>query len=508
MRYRTAAKNCITIIMQARTTFNLITACVGLLVFPTSVLAQASPQAVLAKLLRDRQTADLTLLTLRATGDKELLPYMEALAKSGDSRLRQFAVACLADIGGKDATSTLADRFLHDSDNAVRIEALVALLRLETIPPDPLRDALKNNDENVRCVAARAMVKAGQFDDARPVLRELIKSNDLPTAAMSRMSLLAAGNADMLEPLRRLVRDPATEPTLVALLIEQAMEQRIQAAMPLLEDALAATHLDAVMDARAFRALSAIDPAAGARIGKAIADSDNRAFQCLMMRVLSERADAAAVLGRLAKEKGLPGVLARLELARREETFKGLADPLAEATALGHPVVVEYVLDCARTDAAKNPQAADVYTPALLTFIGSVSRNETRMTREHIAAALAVTWLVDLGSPQAVEGVKKLVAGRYDAVLRLTAAGLSKAQPSARACDLAAPLLRSPFPEVQQEAAMTLGRNGDKRATAVLTELVVDPNTDPRQQARAAWHLLRVQGKTTQAVAELAKQVR
>jgi len=469
---------------------------------------QADPQAVLAKLLRERQTADLTLLTLRATGDKEWLPYMEALAKSGDSRLRQFAVACLADLGDKDATPALADRFLHDSDNTVRIEALVALLKLDTIPPEPLRDALKNSDEHIRCVAARAMVKAGQFDDAKPTLLALIESRDLPTAAMSRMSLLATGNADMLEPLRKLVRDPTTEPALVALLIEQAMEQKIQAAMPLLEDALTAKHLDAVMDARTLRAISALDKAAGARIGKAIADSDNRAFQCLMMRVLSERTDAPVVLGRLAKEKGLPGVLARLELARRDEALKGLAAPLAEAVGLGHPVVVEYVLDCAKADAKKNPQAADVYTPALLAFVESVSRNETRMTREHIVAALAVTWLVELGSPRATEGVKKLVAGRYDAVLRLTAAGLSKAQPSARACDLAAPLLKNPYPDVQQEAAMTLGRHGDKRATTVLSDLVTDPNTDPRQQARAAWNLLRIQGKTAQTVEELAKQVK
>jgi len=499
--------------MRAQSTFILATLFVGALVCSASVSAQSRPAqvdplAVLAKLLRERQTADVALLTLRATSDKELLPLLEALAKSGDTRLRQFAVEHLADVAGKDATPALADRFLHDSDNAIRVKALVDLLRLETIPADPLREALKSNDEKIRCLAARALVKQGLLDDARAALLAMVESRDLPTVAMSRMSLLAAGNADMLEPLRKLVRDPATEPALVALLIEQAMEQKIQAAMPLLEDALAARHLDDLMDARAYRAISALDATAGPRIGKAIADSDNRAFQCLMTRVLSERSDAPAVLARLAKEKGLPGVLARLELARRDEAFKGLAGPLDEAIKLGHPIVIEYVLDCATTDAKKNPRAADVYTPALLAFIESVSRNENRMSREHIAAALAVKWLAELGSPQAVEGVKTLVAGRYDAVLRLTATGLGKADPSARVCDLAAPLLKNAYPEIQQEAAMTLGRHGDKRAAAVLTDIVTDPNIDPRQQTRAAWYLLRVQDKTIPAVAELAKQVK
>ena len=488
--------------------------CVGVLLAGVdSVSAQprsasADPLAVLSRLLQERQSADMALLTLRATSDKDLMPYLEALAKSGEARVRQFAVACMAEIGGKDATPALADRFLNDSDHAVRLEALVALVKLETIPVEPLREALKSSDESIRCIAARALVSMGQFDDARPVLHKLIESRDRPTAFVSRMSLLAAGSAEMLDPLRKFVRDPSSDPALVALLIEQVMEQKIKAALPLLEDVLAATHLDALMDARAYRAMVAMDAAAGPRLGKAIADSDNRTFQCLMIRILSDRPDAATTLARLAKEKGLPGVLARMELARREEGFKGLSVPLAEAVELGHPVVMEYVLDCAKADVKKNPRASDAYTPALLKFIESVPRNENLMGREHIQAALAVKWLVELGSPQAVEGLKKLVSGRYDAVLRLTSTGLYKADPSALACELAAPLLKNAYPDIQQDAALTLGRNGDKRAAAPLAEIVGDKNRHPALQTAAAWHLLRVQGKTTQAVAELAKQVK
>jgi len=484
----------------------------ALLAGSASVSAQpksaADPQAVLVKLLRERQSADMALLALRATGDKELLPWLEALAKSGDARLRQFAVACMTELAGKDATRALADRFIHDSDSTVRIEALIALLGLDAIPADPLREALKSSDENIQCIAARALVKLGQPDDVKPVLQKLIESKDLPTAAMARMSLLAIGNTAMLAPLRAIVRDVETEPALVALLIEQAMEQKIKAAVPLLEDALTATHLDDLMRVRAYRTLSALDESAGARLGKAIADSDNRTFQCLMTRVLSDRTDAPVVLKRLAKEKGLPGILARLELARREEGFKGLAEPLAEAMELGHPIVVEYVMDCAKADVKKDARAADTYTPAFLTFIASVSRDESFMKREHISAALMVKWLAELGSPKAVEGLKKLVTGRYDAVLRVTSTGLYKAEPSALVCDLAGPLLKSAYPDIQQDAALTLGRNGDKRATEFLTEIVTDKNKNPALQAAAAWYLLRVQGKTTQAVTELAKQVK
>ena len=475
----------------------------------TAVPAKADPQAVLTRLLgTEGKPQDWAWLALRATGDKELLPLLEALAKSGDVRLRQFAVACLAEIAGKEAAPALADRLANDSENSIRVDALVALVAAGAQTPDLLRAALASNDEQIRCIAARALVNLNHLDDARPALCALIESKDLPTAAISRMSLLAAGNAEMLEPLRKIFRDPKAEPALVVLLIEQAGEQKIKAAMPLLEDALAASHTDDLMRVRAFRAMSAMDDAIGPRLGKAISDSDNRTFQCLMMRVLAERADAEASLKRLAREKELPGVLARVELARRAEGFAGLADPLAEAMALGHPIVIEYVLDCAKNDVKKNPRASDAYTPALLAFVESVPRDEARMTREHIQAAMAVKWLAELASPRAVEGLKKLAAGRYDAVLRLTATGLYKSDNLALASELAAPLLASAYPDIQQDAALTLGRNGDKRATAMLEAIVADSNSNPALQTSAAWYLLKIQGKTAQAVQELARQVK
>jgi len=493
--------------------------------------AQSAPTdgvAVLKGLISDPdpKIVNMAILALRATDDRDLVPLMQALSKSGNRGFRLFAVSSISQLVWEkknplspdqerqhlwtenDAGPLLIDRIANDSDNTVRAEALQTLVDLKLQTGDVLMTAAKLGDESVQCIAARALVDMGRLDDARRILPKLVESKDSPTSAMARMCLLAAGNTDMLAPLRQIIRDKATDTIIVSLLLEQIGDMKISAARPVAEDAIAAEHLDPMLKVRAYRAISAIDKDGAALLAKAIAATDHRRFQCFMIRTLAERPDSADALKTLAKLKDMPGILARLELARMDKDLKGIATPLDEAINLGHPIVIEYVMDVARKDARERHQAADAYTPALLKFVQSVSRDETSMKPEHIQAALAIKLLVELNSERSLAGVKKITTGPYDALLRMTATGLYKCDNLPAACELAAPLLKSVYEDVRQDAALTLGRNGDRRAMAELTNIVSNAQDKPALLAVASWYLLKTQGKSADAAKELAKTIK
>ena len=116
--------------------------------------------------------------------------------------------------------------------------------------------------------------------------------------------------------------------------------------------------------------------------------------------------------------------------------------------------------------------------------------------------------LVELGSPAAIDGMKKVVTGPYDAMLRMSATGLYKSDNSSLACQLALPLLKSPYGDVRQDAALTLGRGADARGQKVLEEILANANNSAPLRAAAAWYLLRIQHKTADAAKELAKGIK
>ena len=78
----------------------------------SAAMAQPSASAMrqLAQMMEDPATVEPTLVALRSTRDKDLLPLFVALSRSGDRNMRLFATASLVEIAGPDAAGPLLER--------------------------------------------------------------------------------------------------------------------------------------------------------------------------------------------------------------------------------------------------------------------------------------------------------------------------------------------------------------------------------------------------------------
>ncbi|KKK74286.1 hypothetical protein LCGC14_2885290, partial [marine sediment metagenome] len=92
------------------------------------------------------------------------------------------------------------------------------------------------------------------------------------------------------------------------------------------------------------------------------------------------------------------------------------------------PIVLDYVIDCARMDVKKYGAAAGFYVPGLLKYIRSVDGNAADMGARHVRAATVATVLTDLGTPRAVDGLQKILSGKYGSAARVVGADLLRAK--------------------------------------------------------------------------------
>jgi phage terminase Nu1 subunit (DNA packaging protein) len=303
---------------------------------------------------------------------------------------------------------------------------------------------------------------------------------------------------------------------------------------------------------RAYRTLAAVAPDVTAALTEAVETSDDLVVRVHLMRSLAQQKDSAAALRKIAKadekseENDIASVLARLELARAQKDADKMAVALKQAFAMGHPVVVDYVLMDAREDLdgrveppassqpATQPQPATqadptvkkpltgplqtgppappwmlrAYVTPLLEFIDSVPTDPEDMRQIHRRAAAAVTWLADSDLKEANAGLDKIMAEKYSAILRAAAAGLGKSRNRQCACRLSRPLLQSPYRDMKEDGALNLARWGEKDATAVMDDIIANPSEMPVLRAMACWYSLKIQGRAGQAAKELAKAVK
>ena len=494
--------------------------------------------AVLAAALKDDKVIPQTLLALRAactsgTDDRDLLVLFEAYSRCGDKRLRLLATTSLAEIAGKDACPALVERMTEDPAMVVRSEALIHLLALGAVSDDQLRAALKLDDESIQCIAAKTLLLRRQPKEAKPVLQRLSNSKDLATACLSRLSLLASGDETPRKALLETVKDRKTPEDVLDLMLQQIAEAKTTSARDLAEAILGA-EASPMLKLRAYRTLAAVAPDATGALLEAIETSDDLVVRVHLMRSLSLQKDCAAALRKLAKadENDIACVLARLELARTAKDAGKVAAALKQAFALGHPVVIDYVMMDAREDldgriqppAQTQPATltqpagrsserapADVlraYVAPLLEFIDSVPTDPEEMQRIHRRVAVAVTWLADSDLKEASDGLDKVMAGKYSAILRASAVGLGKSRNRACSLRLSRPLLASPYRDLMEDGALNLARWGDKDATKVMDQIIASPTELPVLRAMACWYSLRIQGRTAEAAKELAKDVK
>ena len=487
------------------------TSVVVLLLASASAVGAAEPVGLdaadwLAGALQDAETGDVVLAALRATGDKELTPLFIAVSRSGEKRRRLFAATMLREFCGAEAAPVLAERLAKDTSMAVRTEALLHLQHLGAATPEHLTAALVVDDEKVQCLAARGLVQCGRAEQATATLRRLAGSKDAVTSTTARVALLGAGDQAQEPILREAFRSPKTTDAVISFAMEQIATEKVTAAVELVGQVAWSERREAVR-MRAFKTLSAISPQAAAAIVGALRSSDKTLFRVYLLETLSNRDDSGPHLTKLAAGTDGVAALARFELARPPG---GVAATEAARGVLkvGHPVMLDYVLDRARKDIDARGAAADFYTPVLAEMIRLAEPKPRQMDASHYRAAQGATLLADLGTPAAVGTLTELLTGRYDAVKRSVGAGLIRAKNRA-ACEPARTLLTSPYEELASDAALTLGRFGDPAAATPLRRVLAGQKRHRTEMvALAAWYLLKIDGRAAEAVKTLASKVR
>ena len=465
-------------------------ACLAVLL---GVAGAARPQGVqtarkqLRKLLVDQGDGVLALVGLRSTEDQDLRPLFAAVARTGDEQSRMVAISGLVRLKGPQALAVLRERVRKDDSEAVGIQALGELLEMDAADTELLRGVLSGRLPGVRLLAARHLVRRGEGASARAVLVEFAGSKVDEAVVMARMCLLAMGDKDQRPPLAKRLRDPDTPDKILAILCGQAAEDKIPAALSLVAPLAESTARRAEVRLVAYRAVAALDPRGAGKLAAAIGKSTRTNFRLDLLRILLKKG-AGSELPALAKEEGLVGAIARFELARPKG---GRAATRAAAAAVGHGHVVGviHVLNRAKEDIAARGGKAAFYAPVLMDVLRGASRAQREPT-----AGRAATLLGNLGTPEALAALKRVLAGPRGQARSAAVAGLLVTTNRAAAL-LAKPLLTSPYAELSTTAALALGRFGERAAGQRLAEILENPQRHPPQiVAMAGWYLLKIHG--------------
>jgi len=472
---------------------------------PAEIDYAVSAERNLADALVDPDRAEFTLAALRSTRDADLAPLFLALARNGDKDQRMFATISLAELAGADAADALRERLRADAVMAIRCEALLQLQDIRAVTDNDLLEALKAPDESLRCLAARGLVEMGRGDAAEDTLVKLTASRDTATAAMARMALLGMGRREHSEALSKLMLDPATPREVVSLLLAQAREQKVAAALPMAHR-VATSAAPAPVRALAWQAVCAVSPRGPAVLAEAIDVSKELILRIHLLRALSDHQAGREHLKALSSGRDAVAALARFELLRDKGGLLA-AQATGEALRLEHPIVVDYVLIRAGEDAEGRKQQADFYTAPLLDYVRSVPPQPREMQAEHYRAARAATILADMGAPAALAGLREILTGEYSAVVRAAAAGFLKSDNPAT-CDLVRPLLKSPYDELHSDAMLVLGHFGDASAIEPLRKFLSrTKGRSPAMIALVSWYYLKTQRLTRRTAQKLAESV-
>jgi len=469
----------------------------------------AAASAYLHNVMADPEMSPIVMMSLRTTGDKELLPLFVALTRSSDKRVRLFATSSIAELADADAAPALLERLDSDPAMAVRAEAIAQLLALDAIPLGQLVEALDIPDENVQLIAARALVHKDNFAAAVGALERLTGSNDKNIAAVARLILLASGDSRQLPHLREFVAGldtNNTSPEVVGLLLGQIEEFHIAPAADVARDVLA-MNISSAMKIQAWRALSATSDEVTDQLADAIRNTQQMPVKVQLLKILASRSDAPRQLARFVdSDDEAIAALSQFELSRLGGASDA-ADVTRAAMDLRHPVIVAYVLDQAARDIAAGSANAGLYVPALISYLRSVRAEANLMELGHFQAARAATLLANHGSDEALAALKEILSQRYNALVRATAAGVLKSVNPA-VCDLMRPLLTSPYPELSGDAALTLGKFGDRDAVTRLNEIVARPERyEPALVVLASWYLLKADQQGLATIESLAQTV-
>ena len=458
-------------------------------------------------LLKSDRTGETVLAALRVTGDADLLPLFEALSRSPQDDRREFAIDALWKVCKQSAVPALLERVNKDQNVMLRRLALAYLLDLKAITPAQLQEAMASSDPGVRCLAARGLVKADQKELARPALEELAKADDGRTSDLAATTLLAMGQTQYLQRICQHATNKATRDEDVVLLLKAAQEDETGALADLTKQ-LAQSDRPGPVQIQAFAVLLKVSPQSAPLATDAITKSQSTVFRTNLLRVLAASTSAQLELAKLATGEKPLSLLAQLELSRKD----GLANVqaiCAEALTSEHPVVLDYVLECAADDIKTRPADAFAYAAPLADFITSVPRDGDAPGPVHMRAAQAATLLIELGESVSLQRLRDILRGNYDFRQRAVAAALIRAGGNKNAADLAIELLESPREELYMDAVLSLAQARDPRVTPHLQKIVDQSDRHSVVLVtQVAWHLVQLQGTSKAAASQLAKLVK
>jgi hypothetical protein len=456
--------------------------------------------------LRDPNTTDLALASLRLTGDAGLTALYVAYSSNPDRRVRLVSCAALSDLKGDAAIAALQERVKSDPVMAIRAQAIALLIQWKASTSAQLQEAMKSEDEKIQYLAARGLVSAGQGRLAADQLAKLAGSNDPFTAGLARLDLLSLGRVDQLAPLTLVLVEPNSPPDLTTMLLGRIQEDKITAAAGIVETVSLSAPSEEVR-LNAFRAVAAISTDAGKRLMDGLAKAEGTRSTVLLFRMIAGLKDPQASLQALAQGKNLAGALARLELARPAKDATS-AQAAAEVAAYGHPLILEHLLGCLQDDLAKDantPARLDVYTPLLLDIVRKTPKGGPRLGLDQEVAGRAATLLADIGTPWAMAGLKEVLAGPFGEAKRAAIGGLVRTKNPAAAA-LAKPVMESPYPELAATSAIALARKGDKDAAKPLGDIISHSNRySPDLVVMVSWYALKLGNAHEAALQEFIK---
>lgn len=464
----------------------------------------------LQKSLADDERLGVVLLGLRSTRDRRLHPLYTALLRSSDRRTRLTTAALLPRNDDQALNEALLQRLRSDPAMAVRSEALVQLLRREAITTRQLAEALKIEDDGVRMLAARALIRRGESAQTEATLRSLLRSRDAQTVAQARMSLFGLGvdTKTNKTELRKLLLDPDTPDETLLLLLGQIRRENIKSAA---EVARFLTHPKRSHPVRvqAYMALADVAPEAPKILAEAIAAPDETdLFRINLIRILSEHPEGQRRLGELAKRSDLAGAVARFEQARGKGGRDAAGALRTLVIDLGHPLLVEYAVHRMREDVKHDREKATFYVEPMLAVLRETKLRSDVMSARHDRMAAIVELLANLGSPAARKGLRDILNGPDRARRKLTAGALYRST-NPDVCELVRPRLTSPYSDDRVYAALTFARHGRTEAIPVLLDVQVHAETHRHDVLTLAnWYLLKFAGPSRSAVESLAKSVR
>jgi len=327
------------------------------------------------------------------------------------------------------------------------------------------------------------------------------------TAAMADMGLLAMGDNAQLPGLKKLLSDPNTEAAIVRLMMLQIADEKITAGQPLARIVIDSPKRPAQTRIMACRALAAAHPKSVPVIFASLRKSQSMVYRIRTLGIIVEQADAQPYMTAIAKSSLPIASLASFELARAKP---GPASSIAvdKALAIRHPIAVNYILQQAKKDVDKLGDKAGFYVAPLLKYIASVEPDTDTMAHEHLLAAQATTLLMDLGTPEAIGGIGRILNGRYSAITRSVAAGLLLTK-NKGVCPIARKLLKNPYPELVTYGALTLGHFADPSAAEHFNRIITRKSGHAVEEVTlASWYLLKIGKQSASAAKQLAKLIK